>query len=239
MMTNVAWHAVLLFLILQNKFFFFISDGLDEIDLDEKKISLKSFKNKKFLYNPSNKDNKCFLYCLAYFLYSSRFQINDKKSDELKLKKYVKRFNVKSIAFPISIGGINKFLKLNPQLDLKVNILFRQTDGLIYPYEYGLGKGKKIVNLLMVHKENKIGNAVNHFLLILNIDKYLRHVYQNIENNSRSYEKASYCLNCLNAFSSKRVLIEHERICCMNRPRLELMPENNEIKFKIFEKNTL
>jgi len=96
-----------------------------------------------------------------------------------------------------------------------------------------LGNGSKVMNLLMVQNQIKEDQAVNHFLLIKDVNKYLRVVYT--KNEKKSYQKTFFCLNCLNGFSSNKVLFEHERICMMNKPRKEIMPAND--KTKIFFKN--
>jgi hypothetical protein len=99
-----------------------------------------------------------------------------------------------------------------------------------------LGTGSKVVNLLLVQRSED-ESAVNHFILIQDIDKYLRKVYYNPTNKTRSYKKSFFCLNCLNSFSSKFVVTQHEKLCSMNKPRIEIMPEENknDIKFKHFE----
>jgi hypothetical protein len=118
------------------------------------KLNLIKFRQKQFLYSPCNKDEKCFLYCIAHFLYADKIlKTNVKEKDEKKYKKYIKKFDTKNISFPISINGIKRFLKQNKNLDIKINILYRNTKDRIFPMEYGLGEGKKIVNLLMVEKK--------------------------------------------------------------------------------------
>jgi hypothetical protein len=205
---------------------------------EEKKVNISELNNQKFLYNPSNKDQKCFLYCVAKFLHKT--DPKSKKSEETQLRKHIKKFNTKNISFPISIQGINKFLKQNTHLDLKINILTRTSNIFgkekIFPYEYGLGNGKKIMNILFVQKQIKF-TSVNHFLLIKDVDKYLRAIYINAK-KVKSYQKTNFCLNCLNSFSSLFHLNEHTKICCMNKPRLELIPEEKrrKIKFRNYEK---
>lgn len=150
-------------------------------DNPENEINIISFKNNRFLYNPCNKDMKCFLYCVAYFLYAKELEKKSKKKIDYLLKKYVEKFNTDKIEFPISLKGIKRFLKINNHLDLKINILYRSKRNKeaeeIYPYEYGLGNGKKVLNLLMVQNQIKKDKAVNHFLLIKDVNKYLRVVY--------------------------------------------------------------
>ena len=207
-----------------------ITGGSDK----DSKLNIKSFRQKKFLYNPCNKDEKCFLYCIANFLYEDKLsEIEKKKKDEKKYKKFIKSFDIQNISFPISVSGIKKFLNKNKNLDLKINILQRDLNDTIYPMEYGLGSGKKVVNLLMVGKSNS-----NHFLLIKNPNKYLRTVYKT--ERGLSYKKDFFCLHCLNSFSSQTILEKHEMLCSLNNPKLEKVPEkgskHEKIVFKNYEK---
>lgn len=168
----------------------------------EKEINISSFKNNRFLYNPSNKDMKCFLYCLAYFEHSKEIEKKSKKSVTYLLKKYVEKYNTEKIEFPISLKGIKRFLKINNHLDLKINILLRtkskNKSENIFPYEYGLGHGSKIVNLLMVQNEIGENVGVNHFLLIKDVNKYLRVVYK--KNSKLSYKKNLFLFKLFKQF---------------------------------------
>ena len=211
----------------------------------EKELNISNFANKRYLFNPANHGMKCFLYCIAYFLFGSKIDKSSKKSQSSQLKKYFSNFNTEKISFPISINGIKRFLRQNNHLNLKINILIRNKDDdrkkeLIFPYEYGLGNGEKIVNLLMVQNQIDCDQAVNHFLLITDVNKYLRRCYRKQvevidKKGKKSYQNAFYCLNCLNCFSSQRIVDEHDRICSMNKPRLEEMP-NGEITSIFFRK---
>ncbi len=121
------------------------------------KLNLKNFRQKNFLYNPCNQEEKCFLYCIAHYLYQDKLtETEKKKQEEKKYKKFIRRFDIANILFPISISGIKKFLKQNQHLNLKKNILYRDTTDRIFPLEYGLGNGKNIANLLMIEKKAQI-----------------------------------------------------------------------------------
>lgn len=195
----------------------------------EKQINIKNIVNNKFIYNPSNRDQKCFLYCIAHYLFSSKLIKNDKRSEEKQLRKYIKQFNIDKITFPISIPHIKKFLNQNKQFDLKINILYRDTENKVFPLEFGLGSGNKIITLLMVRTK-----IANHFVLVKNVNKFLRQSYK--KGKVTRYKKSFYCLNCLNAFSTNDVLEKHQRLCSMNQPRKELIPENTTISFKNTER---
>ena len=199
-----------------------------KINLSRPLVNIKSFRQNKFLYNPSNQDEKCFLYCIANYLFSEK--LNDRqqkiKSDEKKYKRFVKLFNIANISFPISVSGIKKFLKQNKNLNLKINVLYRDTCDRIFPLEFGLGCGKNVVNLLMVETENS-----NHFMLVKNPNKYLRKVYKS--KKGFSYKRALFCLHCLNSFSKQDVLDKHVKLCSLHKPAVETVPEKGDKKEKI------
>jgi len=180
------------------------------------KLNLRTIKNNKFIYSPNNRDQKCFLYSLHHYFVTFK---NMKKT----YKQFEKNLNLKGLKFPISIPQIKKFLRQNPLLDIKINILLRHTNGHVYPYEYGLGTGSTYINLLLLYRDS--GNS--HFLLILNTNKFLRKIYSN-----RSYENKFFCENCLNYFYSEQKMEKHKQICCLNKPRMEMTPENPILKFK-------
>ena len=202
---------------------------------DGENLNVTTIKNNKELFNPTGTKKHCFLYCIAQALYGHvEKKSKSKKTAKLFLKPFVRKFNVSGIQFPISVKGVEKFARINPKLDLRVNILYQKTNGDVFPFEFGLGKGSKVVNLLMVQKKSSDESAVNHFLLIQNVNKFLRKTYLD-QKNKKNYQNAHFCLNCLNHFYSNARLLEHQKLCSLNKPRIEQIPENCEIKFKNFE----
>ena len=196
-------------------------------------IPLAKMRNNKHLFSPSNNDNKCFLYCIAYFLLFGSIVNKSIPDFSIQMYKKVKTFNIKGISFPMGVREIKKFLNQNKKLDLSVNMLYRTTRDEIYPLEYGLGKGKNIVNILLVET-----NQGGHYLLIKNADRYLKKVYNTDNGKKLSYQTAYFCLNCLNSFFNPNVRDEHVKICSLNAPRIERTPdeEHNKIKFKNYER---
>lgn len=203
----------------------------DEPQIDV--LNIKDIENKKFLFNPTNKDEKCFLYCLFEFLQSLK---TNKRKNRLKLKsfrRFEKTLNLDGIQFPISVSQIKKFCKQNQQLKLRINILFINTDKNLFPLEYGIGSenGKNTMNLIMVQRKIHDSNDIKfHFVLIKNLHKFLRKKY-----HQGGYSKNFSCVNCLNGFSSKTMLKKHEEICCLHKPRVEKCPEETTLKFKNFQ----
>lgn len=180
------------------------------------KLNIVELKNRKHIFNPNNKDQKCFLYCLHHFLCTTR-------QFKLDFKDFEKSLNLKGITFPISILQIKKFIKQNKKLDIKINVLLRHTNGHIYPYEYGIGEGNHFMNLIMLYRSS----TKNHFLLCLNLNKFLRKIY-----TGNSYENKFFCENCLNFFYSQNLVEKHKELCCLNKPRMEKTPKYPFVKFK-------
>jgi len=194
-------------------------------------LNIKNVVNNKFLYNPKNKDEKCFLYCVYEHLKTTSKTF---KSKLKTFKQFERKLNLQNISFPISILQIKRFCKQNAFLKLKINILLRNTKNHIFPLEYGIGeKGRtKILNLLLVQRKKKDSyETKNHFLMIKDLHKFLRPKYSN-----NTYKKSFSCSNCLNTFSSSRVLEKHETICCLNKPRVEICAEDPIMVFKNFHK---
>jgi hypothetical protein len=197
-------------------------------------VDISGFLNKKHLYNPKSKNNQCFLFCIAYFLLFAGTVGKTKITmiDEIDVKKRAKKFQTAGINFPMSVLDIKKFIKLNPKLDLRVNLLYQSTENKIYPMEYGIGKGTRIVNILLVET-----SAGSHYMLIKDADNYLKKVYNTGTSKKLSYQDVRYCLNCFNHFRTDAVRDKHLKICSMHKPRIECVPDPDEnvVKFKNYE----
>jgi hypothetical protein len=86
------------------------------------------------------------------------------------------------------------------------------------------------MNLLLVQRKIDEENINNHFLLIRDLHKFLRKTY-----HDGSYQKSFTCVNCLNGFSSFPILQQHEKMCCLHKPRLEIVGKETVMKFKNYQ----
>jgi hypothetical protein len=189
------------------------------------KIDIKNIKNNRFLFNPSNKDQKCFLYCV--------FNLLEKRFPFIKtFSQFEKTLNLACINFPISIQHIKLFCEKNQHLDLKINILYRSIDGNIFPYEFGIGKGKIKLNLLLIRRSNDL-KVINHFVRIIDANKFLRQTYN--KNMKKSYKRVFTCLNCLNIFSLQNTYKMHKKYCFLNKPRKEIVSTKKHVEFVNFK----
>ena len=203
-----------------------IDESQDEESTDEEGSCQLKVVNRKWLFDPKNRDKKCFLRCL-YFLLKIK----------PKFRVWVKTLNLKGIKFPISIHHIKKFVRLNANLDLNINILYRNLNAETFPYECGIGKGSININLLMIHVMNKNELQVeNHFLAIKDINKYLASRYRCKNQETYTYEKCFFCVNCLNKFSDENLLQKHEKLCHDHKGLIEkIMPTDEKLQFQNFK----
>lgn len=203
------------------------------IGSSKKTVALENVPNVNSLINVPSKDEKCFLYCVAWFLNRTT------KMDQLD--DIVKTFNISGLKFPVSLRDIKKFTQQNSFLNLCVNIFFVE-NRKIFPLMTGVGRGILPVNLLMVPvhcSKNDNRPATNHFMAIKNLDSFLTKTYQ--KNGRKSYYKTFYCSKCLKSFQNKRQRDEHVKNCEQTGERKELVPspgketisfEKHENKFK-------
>jgi len=196
---------------------------------DARKFNTRNIKNNKFLFNPSNYDEKCFLYCVLKHL---KLTHPRKKYRGWSFKKFEATLNTIGITFPISIQQIEKFCKQNPHLKLKINIILLNTKHHVFPLEYGMGrkKTKNVMNLLLIQRRNDSEDINNHFLLITDLHKFLRKTY-----HDGSYQRSFTCVNCLNGFSSLKILEKHEVTCSLHKPRMEIVSDDTTMKFKNYQ----
>lgn len=194
---------------------------------EAKQFNIRSIRNNKFLFNPLNYDDKCFLYCVLKHL-----KLTQKRYRGWSFKKFEKTLDLSGLTFPISIAQIEKFCRQNSHLGLRINIILMNTQNHIFPLEYGIGKknSSKTMNLLLVQRQIDENKLNNHFLLIKNIHRFLRKTY-----HDGSYKHNFTCVNCLNGFSSKKILEKHEVNCCLHKPRMEIMSKDKTMKFKNYQ----
>ena len=198
-----------------------------------KPVALDNVPNVNSLIDVPSKDEKCFLYCVAWFL---------KRTVKIsELEDIIETFDVTGLKFPVSLRDIQKFTRQNSSLSLNVNIFFIQ-NRKIFPFKTGIGKGALPVNLLMVPvncSENDNRPASNHFIAIKNLDRFLTKMYQ--KNGRKSYNFTFYCTKCMKSFSKKCRRDEHEKNCEQSGERREIVPgpgkdtitfQKHENKFK-------
>ena len=176
--------------------------------------------SKKGLINIKNEDNECFRWChIRHLNPQEKYPQRIKKSD----KEYVNKLDYSGIEVPVTIKQFNKIEKQN-----KINInVFSYEEKQPYPIYVSKEKYEDHMELLLVTKdENK------HYVLIKDFNRFMY-------NQTKHKDRKHFCMNCLQCFSSERVLTNHKDNCIqVNGTQAVNMPtkDNNILKFNNFHK---
>ena len=174
----------------------------------------------KGLINMKNEDNECFRWCHIRHL-------NPKNKDPQRIKKsdkeYVKTLDYSGIEFPVTTKQYNKIEKQN---EININV-FGYENKQPYPIFVSKEKYEDCINLLLItENENK------HYALIKDFNSFMF-------NKTKHKERKHFCMNCLQCFSSERVLTDHKDNCItVNGTQAVKMPDknNNILKYNNFHK---
>jgi hypothetical protein len=173
----------------------------------------KFVKDRKAVINIKNADNECFRWCILRAVNPV-----NKNADRISdLKPKISTLNWGNMTFPVKLKDIGKFEKLNPNYAVNVMGL----DGtFVYPLRKSDVNTDNQINLLL-HDE--------HYSLINNFGRLVNsHI-------SKHHGARFYCYRCLNSFTCKSALENHEEYCknhCMARIDISKDP----VKFKNFHR---
>ena len=181
-------------------------------------------------FNDHTSSNDCF--------YLSVARVFLRTTNEHALRKFVADYVVKlynGADIPVHVTDITKFLNMNPDLKLRVNVLYKQRNWAkkgredeydIYPvYTSKNIKSPHSLNLLL-HKKVINDEIRHHYSYIPSLSKFLRREYRSNQSQRKSYENAHFCPNCLHKFSHSVLLERHEEVCFREKPRaIELSDE--------------
>ena len=146
----------------------------------------------------------CFYFAVAHVM--------TKQKNEKNLRKYIENKIQRVNNDPMMhVRDIPSFLRKNPTLSLRINVLPQQK-GQVYPiYSSKNFEARKTANLLLHKVRDEEGELQHHFSVIVDLNKFLRKSYG--EKGSLSYEKSFTCANCLGKFSTESSLKNHEPEC--------------------------
>ena len=182
-------------------------------------------KNKNAIVNMTNKDNKCFLWCVLRALNPSKDKHPSRIDGDLKSKENT--LNMEGIPYPVNLKDIKRFEKQNP--DISVSVLGYSKDEKIYPLrisEYTKSKeGRKHNITLLLIKDEDGDNS--HYCLVKNESALLS--AQVNKHKSKNY----FCLNCLNGFDEPEKLEKHKEYCSEEESvKINMPAPDSFIKFK-------
>ena len=157
-----------------------------------------------------NEDEECFRWChIRHLNPQTKYPERIKKED----KKMINEMNYDGIDFPLSQKHYNKVEKQN---SIRINV-FGYEDGQPFPINISKETFEDQMNLLLITKDE------NAFMY----------------NQSRHTERKTFCMYCLQCFSSERNLANHVNNCLtINGAQAINMPKQGEniLKFNNFHK---
>ena len=150
--------------------------------------------SRKGLINIQNDDNKCFLWCHCRHL-----NLIDKNPQRItkKDKELVSELNYEGINFSVSKKD---YCKIEVQNKICINV-FCYENKVVYPVYLSDQKFSDSMGLLLISDKFK-----SHYLYIKYFDRFMF-------NKTKYKGKKYFCKNCLQCFSSEKILSEHKEDC--------------------------
>ena len=175
----------------------------------------RKIETKKAVINMKNDDDQCFKWSVVRAL--NLVDVHPERITK-ELKEQSEKFDWSGLKFPVKLGHIAIFEKVNPSISINV---FGLEDRVVYPLRLSKSKNEQTINLLLISDGEK-----QHYCLIKSLSRLLsRQVSGHKESNS-------FCLNCLNHFPNEEKLKIHEEYCLKNQAiRIEMPEKGSFISF--------
>jgi len=165
--------------------------------------------------------NQCFYFAVAKFLAMKAKTKCDLKS----LGKIVSSFKDVNDG-PMLVKKIGKFEAANKDLDLAINVLFRDECEDIIPCLASRNlKAKNVINLLLVFLDN---TDEMHYCLVDDIRKLLRSTKKSAGDNTYTVHQ-HICFNCFTTFSRAQHLKKHLEWCSHDHPQAYDIPAKGKV----------
>ena len=164
-----------------------------------------------------NDENKCFLW-----FHIRHLNLIDKNSRRItkKNKELVSKLNYEGINFPVSRKD---YCKIEVQNKICDNA-FCYENKVVYPVYLSDQKFSDSMNLLLISDKLK-----SHYMYIKDFDRFMF--------NKTKYKcKKYFCKNCLQCFSSEKILSEHKEDCLVINGKQSVKLESGFIIFKNYSK---
>ena len=152
----------------------------------------------------NKKDEKCFLYSILAYLFTTKKTPNRYRVGQYKKMKHDLNFD--GITFPVRVQQIAKFEKQNQDISINLSF-FDNTEKKILPLYASKEKYRKHeINLLMLYGNDKLGNPTKHYTLISDLSALLSH-------KTKTTHKLYVCHFCMHRCSNHLALTRHSEIC--------------------------
>ena len=175
--------------------------------------------------------SECFYDAIAYYWVRSCVR--------KKLEAFKDEFINKCVSTPVEVSQISKFVKGNPLLRARIQVLYLENNELFPLYVSSNTDYKRIITLLLygmldpkARGDDKFGGYRTHYALVVDVNKFLQRSYINKKGQARKIRNQYWCLRCLNRFHTTYFLALHEKTCQGYAPQKVVLPNPHTfIKF--------
>lgn len=159
--------------------------------------------SKNLLQIKNLNDDFCFLYCVTAFFYCHNVE---DVTNPLSYKPYFKNFNYANLTFPLSFREIDKFIKLNQNKQMSINI-YSFTNNSFGVIRISDKMEKNHIDLLCFSNNTQ---SNHHYVLIKNLEKLIKPFIT----KSRTKKNFFLCKSCLAHFYEKSKFVFHKLLKC-------------------------
>lgn len=148
-----------------------------------------------------------------------------------KIEKFVKSTLVKKIPTPVQLDDIKQFETDNSELNLSINVVFKDEQNKIYPvYVSKLTSAANIITLMMcVTGTSNSGSIQLHYAYVREPNKLLCPRERNSDERIiRTRSTSILCYNCMNFKHSREAYENHIRWCHQESSQVVHMPREGE-----------
>jgi hypothetical protein len=170
------------------------------------------------LINVKSDSERCLLYTIAAYFHHDKYK--DPENPE-NYEKYLKKFNLGSLEFPLSLREIDKFITLNKEYKLSISIFELDDKKNLLPLKVVENENRNHIDILLLTNQN---NGQQHTVLIVNFEKFYRKFI------NKNYNKIHVCKKCLTTFTKFDNYSQHKEIGC-NQTKISF-PRDDFVQFK-------
>ena len=166
--------------------------------------------------NVQNEDEHCFEWALLSALYPAEHHPHRVSNYD----KYRNTLNFEGITFPVGPKEIPKFEALNTHVSVNVISIDDDHKGFCVEHLSVECNRQHHINLLLLSDAN---TGTKHYV-------WIKHFSRLLGERTKHRQQSYVCNNCLNVFSSERVLENHIPHCLVHLPQQVVYPSENSEK---------
>lgn len=175
--------------------------------------------NRGCVINVQNRDMLCFRYAMeGAWLIKQNGQVGRHAQ---RITHYPEsHFNYGDLTFPIHPTDLNKFERLNKELDFTINVYYASDEpGEVSIIHHGTqhSNAKWVINLLMITDTAK-NQSNTHWCLITRLENLLR------AGQAKTQHKRYLCSRCTRDFKTQTSLDSHSVLCVSKKAQVEVLP---------------